>query len=244
MSMCRVLSCVVGRGCLLWPVRFLGKTLLDFVLLHFYCKAKRACYVYLKHYKSTVTQLKKKRIPHPNILAVRQGHMTSLSQRGKQVWHTLNTCNTCKYIKYFWSEAMKSPWIFYSILSSLSWAVNWAGTAWWGHRGLLCKCGTTAVRTTTWESHLILEWTLHEPNPLGFWCCPLLWYEHVWIHVHNNKNSDDCSIQNYNSMAGIGNVFCESAVWGPRVRHICLCGGEAGSQRVQKSPPPQWKVNK
>ena len=26
MSMCRVLSCVVGRGCLLWPVHFLGKT--------------------------------------------------------------------------------------------------------------------------------------------------------------------------------------------------------------------------
>ena len=28
MSMCRVFSCVVGRGCLLWPVYFLGKTLL------------------------------------------------------------------------------------------------------------------------------------------------------------------------------------------------------------------------
>ena len=45
-------------------------------------------------------------------------------------------------------------------------------------------------------------------------------------------------------MAGIGNAFCESAVWAPRVRHIYLCGGEAGSQRVQKSPPPQWNVNK
>ena len=28
MSMCRVFSCVVGRGCLLWPVHSLGKTLL------------------------------------------------------------------------------------------------------------------------------------------------------------------------------------------------------------------------
>ena len=28
MSMCRVFSCVIGRGCLLWPVHFLGKTLL------------------------------------------------------------------------------------------------------------------------------------------------------------------------------------------------------------------------
>ena len=33
MSMCRVFSCVVGRGCLLWPVRSLGRTLLDFALL-------------------------------------------------------------------------------------------------------------------------------------------------------------------------------------------------------------------
>ena len=34
MSMCRVFSCVVGRGCLLWPVRSLGRTLLSFALLH------------------------------------------------------------------------------------------------------------------------------------------------------------------------------------------------------------------
>ena len=34
MSVCRVFSCVVGRGCLLWPVTSLGKTLLAFALLH------------------------------------------------------------------------------------------------------------------------------------------------------------------------------------------------------------------
>ena len=34
MSMCRVFSCVVGRGCLLWPVHFLGIPLLVFALLH------------------------------------------------------------------------------------------------------------------------------------------------------------------------------------------------------------------
>ena len=33
--MCRVFSCVVGRGCLLWPVCSLDKTLLAFALLHF-----------------------------------------------------------------------------------------------------------------------------------------------------------------------------------------------------------------
>ena len=34
MSMCRVFSCVAGRGWLLWPVCSLGKTLLAFALLH------------------------------------------------------------------------------------------------------------------------------------------------------------------------------------------------------------------
>ena len=35
MSMCRIFSCVVRRGYLLWPVHSLGKTLLAFALLHF-----------------------------------------------------------------------------------------------------------------------------------------------------------------------------------------------------------------
>ena len=35
MSMCRVISCVVGRGCLLWPAHSLGTTPLAFFLLHF-----------------------------------------------------------------------------------------------------------------------------------------------------------------------------------------------------------------
>ena len=35
MSICRVISCVTGRGCLLWPVCSLDKTLLVFPLLHF-----------------------------------------------------------------------------------------------------------------------------------------------------------------------------------------------------------------
>ena len=35
MAMCSVVSCVVGRGYLLWPVRSLGKTLLAFALLHY-----------------------------------------------------------------------------------------------------------------------------------------------------------------------------------------------------------------
>ena len=35
MSICRIISCIVGRGCLLWPARSLGKTVLAFALLHF-----------------------------------------------------------------------------------------------------------------------------------------------------------------------------------------------------------------
>ena len=44
MSMCRFFSCVVGSGCLLWPVSSLVKTLLAFALLHLYSKAKFACH--------------------------------------------------------------------------------------------------------------------------------------------------------------------------------------------------------
>ena len=43
MSMCRVLSCVVWKGCLLWSVCYLGKTLVAFALLHFVSKFKHAC---------------------------------------------------------------------------------------------------------------------------------------------------------------------------------------------------------
>ena len=40
MSMVRVFSCVVGRGCLLWPVHSLDKTLLAFALLPFVLQGK------------------------------------------------------------------------------------------------------------------------------------------------------------------------------------------------------------
>ena len=44
MSMCRVFSCVVGKGCLLWPVRSLGITLLAFALLCFVLQGQISCY--------------------------------------------------------------------------------------------------------------------------------------------------------------------------------------------------------
>ena len=44
MSMCRVFSCVVGSGCLLWPVFSLDKTLLAFACFTLHSKAKLAYY--------------------------------------------------------------------------------------------------------------------------------------------------------------------------------------------------------
>ena len=44
MFTCRVFSCVVGRGCLLWPVHSLGKTLLALPCFILYSKIKFACY--------------------------------------------------------------------------------------------------------------------------------------------------------------------------------------------------------
>ena len=44
MSMCRVFSCVVGRGCLLWPVCSLGKTVSLCPASILYSKAKSASY--------------------------------------------------------------------------------------------------------------------------------------------------------------------------------------------------------
>ena len=43
-SMCRVVSCVVGEGCLLWPVCSLDKTVLSLPCFILYSKAKLACY--------------------------------------------------------------------------------------------------------------------------------------------------------------------------------------------------------
>ena len=44
MSMCRVFSCVVGWGCLLWPVHSLGKLYSPLPCFILYSKAKFACY--------------------------------------------------------------------------------------------------------------------------------------------------------------------------------------------------------
>ena len=47
--MCRVFSCVVGRGCLLWPVHSLDKTLLAFVRLHFLLQGQICLLLHVSH---------------------------------------------------------------------------------------------------------------------------------------------------------------------------------------------------
>ena len=42
--MCRVFSCVVGRGCLLWPACSLEKPPLDFALVHFVLQGQTCWY--------------------------------------------------------------------------------------------------------------------------------------------------------------------------------------------------------
>ena len=71
MSMCRVFSCVVGKGRLLWPVHSLGKTLLAFDLLRFVLQGQICLLLHVSldflllhssksNYPSTKNKLKKK----------------------------------------------------------------------------------------------------------------------------------------------------------------------------------------
>ena len=50
MTMCRLFSCVVGRGCLLWLLCSLGKTLLAFDLLHFVLQGQICLLLYISLY--------------------------------------------------------------------------------------------------------------------------------------------------------------------------------------------------
>ena len=76
MSMCRVFSCVVGRGCLLWTVLSLGKTLLAIALLHsvFQGQICLLLQVFLDFLLSALPRMKRLR---------RQWHPTPLLLPGK-----------------------------------------------------------------------------------------------------------------------------------------------------------------
>ena len=73
---CVVFSCVVGRGCLLWPVCSLGKTLLAFALLHFVlhgqiCLLLQVFLTRLSDFTLTFHfhALEKEMAPHSSVLA-------------------------------------------------------------------------------------------------------------------------------------------------------------------------------
>ena len=58
MSMCRVVSCVVGRGCLLWPVWSLGRTVLAFALRPSRTNTQKRCPL---HYRGLECKSRKSR---------------------------------------------------------------------------------------------------------------------------------------------------------------------------------------
>ena len=50
MSMCRIVSCVVGKGCLLWPMWSLDKTRLVFALLYFILQSQTCLLLQVSFY--------------------------------------------------------------------------------------------------------------------------------------------------------------------------------------------------
>ena len=50
MSMCKVISCVVEKGYLLWPVPSLGRILLAFALLHFVLQGTCTSFCYSRYF--------------------------------------------------------------------------------------------------------------------------------------------------------------------------------------------------
>ena len=77
MSTCRIFSCVIGRGCLLWPVRSLGKTLYRFnfffyklliVLKNSYNRKSHLCFFY--SLQLTNTNIRRQRNMRKNYLGV------------------------------------------------------------------------------------------------------------------------------------------------------------------------------
>ena len=97
MSICRVFSCVVGRGCLLWPVHSLGKTLLAFVLLHFVLQGQICLLLQVSRLSTFAFHSPMKRTSFLGISSRRscrssQNHSTSVSSAllfGAQIWITL-----------------------------------------------------------------------------------------------------------------------------------------------------------
>ena len=156
MSMCRVFSCVVGRGCLLWPVFSLGKTLLAFALLHFVLQGQSGLLlqVFLDFLLSHYSPLWWKR--HLSLLLVVEG-LINQSQKTNQTWPTWTTA-LCSSMK-LWAMPCK--------------ATKMDGS-WWRvliKHGLLKKgmakdCNILALRTpwTVWKSKNIWHWKISSPG--------------------------------------------------------------------------------
>ena len=114
MSMCRVLSCVVGRGCLLWPVHFFGKTLLVFALLHsiFQGQICLLLQVFLDFLLLLSSSLKKSCSPF-------------LSQFPPSFHCLLKELHKCLCLLLFTTLCISFPWIWVFLMIRLETAECW-----------------------------------------------------------------------------------------------------------------------
>ena len=175
MSMFRVFSCVVGRGCLLWPVHSVGSTLLAFALLHFDSKAKFASYSssLLTSYFCIPAPYGEKDIFF--LVLVLEGliglHRTSQLQLLQRYWsgHRLG-------LLWYWMVCLGNV--------QRSFCHPQDGWSWWR---VLIKCGllvkamvnhfsilTLKTPCTEWKGKNIWHWKMNSPGQ-GLNTCSLHW---------------------------------------------------------------------
>ena len=77
MSMCRVVSCIVGRGCLIWPVCFLGKTQLAFRCFILYFNVKLAVIPGISWLPTFSLQYAMKKKTFFSVISSRRSYMSS-----------------------------------------------------------------------------------------------------------------------------------------------------------------------
>ena len=124
MSMCSIVSCFVGRGCLLWPVRSLGKTLLAFSLLHFVLQ-DQTCLLFWVSLDSLLL--------HSNPLWWKE-HFSSFSSRrscrsSSVQFSSVQLLSRVRLFATPWTAARQASLSITNSRSSLKTHVHWVGDA-------------------------------------------------------------------------------------------------------------------
>ena len=121
--MCRVFSCVVGRGCLLRPVHFLAKLYSPLPCFIPYCKAKFACYsrCFLTSYFCIPVPYNEKDIFWVLVLKVLVGlHRTILLQLFTGWGIGLDHC----YTEWFALEMKRDHSVIFEIVSKTNHSIS------------------------------------------------------------------------------------------------------------------------